>query len=79
MFQNVDDTSNNLEELLLDVCLSSDSTALQVIQIVSLLHSVVAKCALEPLDQVKDTSRVIAQVDCKVEQVKASGSPQATH
>ena len=79
MLQNVDDTGDDLEELLLDARFSSISAALQVVQVVSLLDSVVAKGALEPLDQVEDASRVIAQVDRKVEQVKASGSTQAAH
>ena len=56
--------------MLLDSFFSDVTTAFRSSQVVRLLHEIVAKGALQPLDQVKDASLVVAKVHRKVEQIK---------
>ena len=70
VLQHVDDPIKDLEELLLNASLCLDPTALEPCQIVSRLHQVVSQGALQPLDHVCKSYRVVGQLHCEIDQVK---------
>ena len=70
VLQDLHDLPQDGEELLLDSFLSDVAAAFRSSQVVCLLHQVVAKGALQPLDQVEDASLVVAEVHREVEQVQ---------
>lgn len=59
MLQDLDDVFQDLEELITNAFFSDLATAFSTCQVVRLLHSVVAKCTLEPLNQVKDARLIV--------------------
>ena len=77
MLQDLDDIFQDLEELLTNALFSDLTTAFSTCKVVCLLHSVVAKGTLEPLNQVKDSCFVVAQVDREIEQVQTRRTAQS--
>ena len=65
----MDDPIKDLEELLLNARLCLDTTALKPCQIVSRLHQVVSQGALQPLDHVCESDRVVGQLHCEIDQM----------
>jgi len=58
--------AQDLEELVANALFSDLTTAFSSCQVMSLLHSVVAKCTLKPLDQIEDSCLIIAKVNSEV-------------
>ena len=72
MLNHMNDTVDDLEELLTDASLGLDTTAIQPGQVVYHLDTIVSQGTLQPLQHIEETSSVIAQVHGKVDEMKAS-------
>ena len=69
MLQYMQDSVDYLEELVLNVLLGENATALKACQVMSRLHPVVPERALKPLNKVKRALLVEAEIHGEVEQV----------
>ena len=62
VLQSMNDPANDVKELLLDALFSGDAATFKACQIVSRLHSIVAKCSLQPLDNIQEPCSVEVQI-----------------
>ena len=72
MADNVEHSVKDLEELLTDAVLSSDTTALDSSQVVNHLNAVASERTLEPLQHIEEASRAVAEVHREVDQIETS-------